>query len=286
MNFTYEKPTTLPEAIALYAANSGRFPILAGGTDIIVQWRSGAINLEGLIDISGIGDLRTIEASDDAVNIGTLVTHSSIISHPTICEHVPALAKASATIGALQVQNRGTIGGNIMNASPAGDTLPVLIACDAMFLAQDLRGERWIPAKDMYIGYRKTSLATGEILTRISIPKKKKMEVIRFYKVGTRRAQAISKVSLCVRATIQHGGIESITIAVGSAAPTIVRALGTETLLTGRAINSALIDQARYSLEDEISPIDDVRSTAKYRRFVAGSLLARFLREATVGNKS
>lgn len=285
MTFAYHKPPTLPEALALLAANPAGLPVMAGGTDLIVQWRSGAIDLHGVIDISELDELRRIEEGEGVIVVGAMATHARIAASEAIARGLPVLAEACRTIGAVQVQNRGTIGGNVMNASPAGDTLPVLAACNAELLAQDLRGERWIPVRNFYTGYRATALAADELLTRIRFPAMGKEEVARFYKVGTRRAQAISKVMLCARATIHHGGIEEIAIAVGSVAPTVVRAPGTEVLLRGRAITAALIDKARHSLEDEVTPIDDVRSTSAYRRFVAGSLIARFLREATAARK-
>lgn len=279
MTFLYHKPTLLPEALALLTANPGKFPVLAGGTDVIVQWRSGLIKPEGVIDISGLKELRVILETEEGIEIGALATHSAIASHKVISKKFTALAEACLTIGAVQIQNRGTIGGNIMNASPAGDTLPVLLAHEAEFLAQDLKGERWISALEFFTGYRKTALKPDELLTRIRIKFPDSKERDGFYKIGQRRAQAISKVCVCVRGRIRHGGIEWIKIAVGSVAPVPIRAPGTEAMLKGKVITDALIEQARNSLADEAAPIDDIRSTADYRRFAAGGLLARYLRE-------
>ncbi|HPQ81790.1 MAG TPA: xanthine dehydrogenase family protein subunit M, partial [bacterium] len=273
MTFAWHKPAGLVEAVALYGMNGGKVPILAGGTDIVVQWRAGAIDPPGFIDVSSVPELRLIEEDGDSLLIGAGATHSNIASNPLVGEHLPVLVEACLSIGATQIQNRGTIGGNIMNASPAGDTLPVAAAYDAQMCASSVKGDRWIPASEFYTGYRKTALASDEMLTRIRFPKRDSKESAGFYKVGTRRAQAISKVALCARARIRHGGIEWIKIAVGSVAPTVVRCPGTETLLAGKAINAALMDTARASIMDEVHPIDDVRSTAEYRRFVTGSLL-------------
>ena len=281
MTFAYHKPPTLPEALALVYSNPSKFPVLAGGTDIIVQWKSGIINPSGIIDISAVDELAVIIEKEDSVEIGALATHAQIAANKIVGRHLPVLSDACKSIGALQIQNRGTIGGNIMNASPAGDTLPVLAAFDAEILAQDLTGERWIPVRSFYTGYRKTAIKSTELLTRIRFPKQRKEENSRFYKIGTRRAQAISKVVMCVRGTIDHGGIKEIAIAVGSVAPTVVRMTGTEVLLKGRVINAALVDNARRSIEDEVHPIDDVRSTADYRRHICGALLAQFLDEAS-----
>ena len=285
MTFAWHKPASLVEAVALYGMNAGRVPILAGGTDLVVQWRSGAIDPPGFIDVSAVPELSAIEEDGDSVVIGAGATHSRIASNDLVREHLPVLAEACLSIGAAQIQNRGTIGGNIMNASPAGDTLPVAAACEARMCASSVKGDRWIPAGDFYTGYRKTALAPDEILTKVGFPKRDSKETARFFKVGTRRAQAISKVVMCVRARIRHGGIEWIKIAVGSVAPTVVRCPGTEILLAGKAIGPALVDMARQSIMDEVHPIDDVRSTSEYRRFVTGSLLARFLLEPRASAK-
>ncbi|MFH0800420.1 MAG: xanthine dehydrogenase family protein subunit M [Pseudomonadota bacterium] len=280
MNPAYEKAKSVAEAIALFSMNSGRHPILAGGTDIVVQWKSGLISPEGFVDISALDELKAIAEVGDSIEIGALASHSMIGSSKVVRRFAPALADACGTIGAVQIQNRGTIGGNIMNASPAGDTLPVLAALDAEILAQGLTAERWIGIRDFFTAYRKTALAPDEVLTRVRIPKMGKDEISRFYKIGTRRAQAISKVVMCVRGEILHGGIVRIAIGIGSVAPTVIRAPGTEALLKGQVITSATMDKARRSIEDEVHPIDDLRSTASYRRHICGVLLVRFLREA------
>jgi CO/xanthine dehydrogenase FAD-binding subunit len=285
MSFQYEKPATLPEAVALRTLHAGKFPVLAGGTDVVVQWRTGALALEGVIDISGISELRAIAADKKHIEIGALATHAAIAAHEAIARHVPALAEACRTIGAAQIQNQGTIGGNIMNASPAGDTLPALLAYEAEFLAQDLKGERWIPVQQFFTAYRKTALAPHELLTRVRMKIPKAVEIARFEKIGGRRAQAIAKVALCARARIVHGGIEWIRIALGSVAATPMRAPGTEALLKGKVITENLIERARASLADEVHPIDDIRSTADYRRAASGALIARFLREAIASSR-
>ena len=168
-----------------------------------------------------------------------------------------------------------------MNASPAGDTLPVLLACDAEFKLQDLKGERWVSAQDFFVSYRKTLKRPDELLTKIRLQKiDSTKEKHAFYKIGTRRAQAISKIVVAIRGKVDHGGIREIAIGVGSVAEIPVRALGTEALLRGRVITAALIGQAKRSIADEFNPIDDVRSTARYRKFVCANLLERYLKSA------
>jgi CO/xanthine dehydrogenase FAD-binding subunit len=281
MTFVYDKPDSLPEALALIAAESTRLPILAGGTDLSVRWRAGEIAPKGFIDISLLKELKAVKMTESCVEIGALATHSEIAANKDIAGLFPALAHACQSIGGVQIRNMGTIGGNIMNASPAADTPTVLMAYDAEFIAQDLRGERNISAKAFFVSYRKTALEPDELLTRIRIHIPNSSERTRFYKIGARRAHAISKVSMCVRGVVSHGGIQWIKIAVGSVAPTVVRAFGTEALLCGKVITAGRTDEARKSLADELHPIDDIRSTSDYRRFAAGGLLVRYLREVT-----
>jgi CO/xanthine dehydrogenase FAD-binding subunit len=283
-SIAYNKASTLPEAIALSAANPN-MPVLAGGTDLIVQWRSGLISPPGFVDISSVAELRTISANDTFIEIGACATHAAIAADAGVNLHLPALAKACLSIGAAQIQNRGTIGGNIMNASPAGDTLPVVLAYGAELKLESVKGARWVSAVDFFTGYRKTAKNSDELLTRIKFPRRYSKDLrSEFYKIGTRRAQAISKAAMCIVAEVSRGAIVEIAIAVGSVAPTAVRAFGTEALLRGRAVTVPVIDSAKASITDEFSPIDDVRSTEDYRRFVCGSMLANFLSGLTKKN--
>jgi CO/xanthine dehydrogenase FAD-binding subunit len=280
MAFTYIKPASVGEALGLLGMKKTRLPVLAGGTDLFVQQRSGAIAPKGLMDISALDELRGISVEGSTLRIGVLTTHACIAMHDIVKARLPALALACSTIGSIQVQNRGTIGGNVMNASPAGDTPPVLLVHEAEFVAKHLKGERSIQARDFFAGYRKTALAPDELLAEIRIPLPDEAEVARFYKLGGRRAKAISKISMAVTGRVAHGGIEWVRIALGSAGPTVVRARGTESLLAGQVMSAGLMDKARRSLADELKPIDDVRSTAAYRRYAAVGLLMKYLREA------
>lgn len=281
MAFVYHKPKTVAEALAFMALEPGRLSLLAGGTDLVVQWRSGELSPQGFIDINELEELSEIKATPTHIVIGALATHAEIASHPEVGKYLPDLSEACSQIGGKQVQNLGTIGGNVMNASPAGNTLPVLLAHEADFVARDLKGDRTISADDLYTSYRKTALRPEELLVSIRVPRPGEEEVSRFYRVAARRAQAVSKISVCIRGRVSHGGVQWIRIALGSVAPTVIRARGTETLLSGEVINASLIDKARRSLADEIAPIDDVRSTADYRKYAAVGLLMRYLREAT-----
>lgn len=273
----YFKCEDLTEALGLLADKETRFPLLAGGTDLIVQWRMGGKMPEGIIDIGGLEELRLIVQRDNVIEFGAAVTHSMLIESNIVRRYCPVLVDACRTVGAVQIQNRGTIGGNIVNASPAGDTPPVLMAFDAKVELASLAGRQHVPIRDFYLSYRKTALKPDEILTRIIIPKHSPDEKAAFYKVGTRRAQAISKVVLCARARMNTGVIDDIAIALGSVAPIVMRASKTEAFLKGKKLDAAIINEAKKALTAEIVPIDDIRSSADYRRFVAASLLARYL---------
>lgn len=274
-----ELPRTLAEAYAILASAPHR-PI-AGGTDAMVQI-TGELGPppERMIDLSRLDDLRGIAVDGDALVLGARTTYTEIRRSALCREHVPALVEAAATIGAAQIQNRGTIGGNAVNASPAGDTLPVLLATDAVLVAGSARGEREIAATDFWTAYRRTALTPDELLLRIRIPIVAGREV-RFRKVGTRRAQAISKVVLSLAWRDGAGGSwREVRLGLGSVADRPIRAPSTEAVLEGALPTTETADRAAAALAAEIHPIDDVRSTADYRRAVAARVLHRLIRDA------
>lgn len=271
-------PRTLAEAYAVLAAIPHR-PI-AGGTDLMVQLTGEIGEPPGqVLDLWGIDELRGIAMDEGALVVGALATYTDIRRSPDVAERLPALAECAATIGAAQIQNRGTIGGNAANASPAGDTLPVLLAADAELVVGSARGERRVPAAAFWPGYRETALAPDELILRVRFPLPAGRRV-RFRKVGTRRAQAISKVVMAVAWQPDDAGAwREVRVALGSMAATPVRAAATEAVLEGAAPSAEAADRAVAALADELSPIDDVRSTADYRRAVAGRILHRLLRD-------
>jgi CO/xanthine dehydrogenase FAD-binding subunit len=271
-------PRSLAEAYALLAEAPHR-PV-AGGTDLLVQL-TGELGdpPERVLDIWHLDELRGIRMDSNALVIGALTTYAEMRRSPLVAEFLPAFAEAASTIGAAQIQNRGTIGGNAVNASPAGDMLPLLLACDAQLVAGTTHGERWIPAREFWPSYRRTALERTELLLRISVPLPLARRV-RYRKVGTRRAQAISKVvmALAWRTSDQEGTWRDVHLALGSVAPTPVRAPETEAVLEGAMPTEAVADRAASTLAGELNPIDDVRSSADYRRAVAGRVLHRLLR--------
>jgi CO/xanthine dehydrogenase FAD-binding subunit len=277
-------PASLDEAYALLAEAPHR--PMAGATDLLVQLAAEVSPVpERVLDLWRIDALRGIEVRDGHLELGALSTYTAIRRSAACQLHVPALVEAAATIGAAQIQHRGTLGGNVMNASPAGDTLPVLLALDATVVAGGVTGERELPAGGLWTAYRETALRPDELLLRIRIPVVPGREQ-RFRKVGTRRAQAISKVVMAIAWRADGDGSAArprwhdVRIALGSVAPTPVRVGAAEAVLEGAVVDHAAIGAAVEALRDALRPIDDVRSTAAYRREVSARILRRLLEDA------
>ena len=262
------QPATLPEALRMLRDDGPLVP-LAGCTDVYVGLNFGTAPARRYLDLWSLDELRGIRDTAGGLAIGALTTYSEIVRSPLVRDRLPILAAASREIGGVQIQNRGTLGGNVVNASPAGDTLPVLAVAEATLRLACADAERSVPFADFYTGYRKTVMRADELLVAIEIPPVRGKQWFR--KVGTRVAQAISKV---VMAAVRSG---SPRLALGSVAPTVVRLPRTEAAFA----SGAPISEARAVLESEISPIDDLRSTAAYRRHVSGNLLEQFWRETS-----
>jgi carbon-monoxide dehydrogenase small subunit/xanthine dehydrogenase small subunit len=272
-----DTPRSLLEAYALLV-EGGRRP-LAGGTDALVERAAGVGAAGRYLDLAGLTELRGIRLEEGALVIGAATTYAELRRSPLVAEHAPVLAGMAAEVGAAQIQNRGTLGGNIATASPAGDSLPVLLALDAEIVVGGARGERTIQAAAFFPAYRRTALASDELILRIRVPVRPDRTVV-FRKVGTRRAQAISVVALAVAWRREDGLWRDVRVALGSVAPTPIRARATEASLEGTSPTAEVAGVAAATLAAEISPIDDVRSTAEYRRAVAGRVLHRIVRDA------
>ena len=240
---------------------------MAGCTDLYVSLNFGTLKETRFLNLWRLDALRSIAIQGDALSIGALATHTAIIRSALVRKRAPMLASACREIGGVQIQNRGTLGGNVANGSPAGDTLPVLAAADALVVLQSAGGTRRVPFNGFYTGYRRTVMRSDELIVGFELPKIRGQQWFR--KVGTRRAQAISKI---VMAGVGPAANEPPRIAFGSVAPTVLRVRKTEQLLA----RGASIADAQRALESEIAPIDDIRSTADYRRRVAANLLVRF----------
>jgi len=256
-------PRSLSDALRMLRAEGPLVP-LAGCTDVYVGLNFGTITDARFLDIWHLEELRGIERHDGVLRIGALTTYSDVIASRLVNRHLPMLVAAAREIGAIQIQNRGTIGGNIANGSPAGDTLPVLAAADALVELQSVDWTRKVPFAGFFTGYRKSVMRSDELITAIEIPTAEGAQYFR--KVGTRAAQSISKVVMAgIRAAHPR-------VSFGSLAPVVIRVPRTEAALAA----GESMAEAQRILQTEIAPIDDIRSTAAYRRRVAANLLADF----------
>ena len=269
------QPRSLTDALKMLRDEGPLVP-MAGCTDLYVSLNFGTLKDTRFLNLWGLEQLKQIEVRNDVLAIGALATHTDLIRSPLVRKRIPMLAAAAREVGGVQIQNRGTLGGNVANASPAGDTLPVLAAADAVVVLRSAGETRRVPFTAFYTGYRQSVRRPGELIVGFEIAAIHGTQWFR--KVGTRAAQAISKIVIAgVAPSTRSSRAEgSVRIALGSVAPTVVRATRTEAALVG----GAALEDAQRILVDEIAPIDDIRSTAEYRRRVASNLLARFWTDA------
>lgn len=265
-------PKNLAEALQLQAREKTRGTLLAGGTDLMVQWVSGTPPPARATSLWNLPELCEIEIHDDDILIGAGVTHAFLGDAKPIHRHLPALIAAAATVGAIQIQARGTLGGNVANASPAGDTAPALLVTGGTVLLASLSGIREVPLDRFWTGYRKIDARPDEIILAFRLPKKGAAKE-RFRKIGTRKAQAISKIMAASRIHVKSGRIVAAAIALGSVAATPIRLTQVEELLIGQTLTPQLVAKAEQLAQASIQPIADIRSSAEYRRWVAGRLV-------------
>ena len=270
-------PASLREALDDLARHPSARPF-AGGTDLMVILETGRLPAGRYVSLQQCRELLGITAHDDGgVTIGALTTYTEIRHSALLARDYPLLAAAARETGGVATQNRGTIGGNIANASPAADTPPVLLVYDAELEIVSAAGSRRVPYADFHRGYKQMDLSAGELIARIHLPRHAEWTRSYYRKVGTRRAQAISKVCCAGVIRVEQGAVQDVRIAVGSVAPTVIRARRSEDALRGQPLDAGTIAAAERALLSEIAPIDDIRSTARYRARVAGNLLREFL---------
>ncbi|MGB8734358.1 MAG: FAD binding domain-containing protein, partial [Candidatus Sulfotelmatobacter sp.] len=270
-------PNNLRAVVSLLAQEPGMWLPIAGGTDVMVQYAAGKLAARKLVSIWNLPELRSIEVADDEIRIGAGCTYTDLRGHEIVEREFALLSNAARWTGGIANQNRGTIGGNIVNASPAADSLPALLVYDAELILVSLRGERRLPYARFHIGYKKTLLAPDELIQTICLPRRFPTYFSHARKVGARNAQAISKVCIAALGRVKDGVVEDVRIALGSVAPVPIRLTETEQAVKGKAIDSDLLLVARKAAEAEIRPIDDIRSSARYRATVAGNLVIEFL---------
>jgi CO/xanthine dehydrogenase FAD-binding subunit len=271
-------PIDLRDALTRLAAEPGTWRLFAGGTDLMVLMEAQKLPPGRYLSIWGLPELRGIDVDDETIAIGALTTYTDILQHKELSRDCPLLLAAARETGGVATQNRGTIGGNIANASPAADTPPALLVYDAELEVVSVRGTRRVAYDRFHTGYKTMDLAPDEVIRRIHVTRTRCRWMSEYRKVGTRRAQAISKVCFAAGADVVGGVVRDIRIAFGSVAPTVVRCRAVEDALRGTILTPDLTTTAREQLLRDIAPIDDVRSTAAYRRKVSQNLVGEFLR--------
>jgi CO/xanthine dehydrogenase FAD-binding subunit len=276
-NYELIAPVSLDVALQILADSPDPYTPIAGGTELMVGLGAGRLQPKKLISLWNLKELRFIEVTPDAIIIGSGTTFTDIRRHPVITEEFSILAQAASWTGSIANQNRGTIGGNIVNASPAADSPPALLAYDAELTLISTRGPRTLPYRDFHLAYKKTALEPGELLHGITILRNFFSYKSYIRKVGTRNAQAISKVAIAILARMNSGRIEDIRIGAASVREYPTRLTATEQSLINQPITPETLAAARATLLTEARPIDDIRSTAKYRATVGANLLEEFL---------
>ena len=270
-------PNNLPSVLSLLAQEPGTWLPIAGGTDLMVQYAAGHLAARKLVSIWNLPELRRFEILPGEIRIGAGCTYTDLIHNPVVNREFVLLTSAARWTGGVANQNRGTLGGNIVNASPAADSLPALLVYGAELILVSVRGERRVLYENFHTGYRKTQCAADEVIRCVCLPRQFKNYRAHTRKIGARNAQAISKICLAALGRVAGEVIEDIRMAVGSVAPIPFRLAETEKVLRGKKIDPALILLATKTAAHEIQPIDDIRSSARYRRAVTGNLVAEFL---------
>ena len=289
-DFELIAPGTLQAVVSLLADEPGQWLPIAGGTDVMVQYAAGKLPARKLVSIWNLPELRGVEILPDEIRIGAGCTYTELREHHVVAREFPLLVSAARWTGGIANQNRGTLGGNIVNASPAADSLPALLVYEAELILVSAGGHRRIPYLGFHTGYKKMNLAPDELILCICLRRSFSGYLHYARKVGARDAQAIAKVCVAalgrLRTGMIGGMIEDVRIAVGSVAPVPLRLTEMEQMLKGKSIDPELVDLARKTAAAAIQPIDDVRSTARYRSAVTGNLVVEFLEQLRAGGKT
>jgi xanthine dehydrogenase small subunit len=276
-NFSYKSPTTLVDLLQLRASHP-KAQIVAGCTDVGLWINKMHMDFEAVLDVTRVAELRQIRTDADTLHIGAAVTLTDAFA--ALLVERSQLHSFTSRFAGLPVRNSGTLGGNVANGSPIGDSMPLLIALGARVLLAGLRGERRLPLESLYTGYRKTAMAADEVLTRIEVPRPTAGEFLRVYKVSKRVEDDISAVCLAVCLHLRDGIVLSAAIGAGGVAATPIRAQQTEAALAGQQWTQTLVQAAMVTLRQEFAPITDMRASSDYRRQVLGNLLQRFWLES------
>jgi len=275
--YEFATAATLEDAVKLLAEEPKAWLPIAGGTDVMVQFAAGTLPARKLLSIWNLPELRRIEVLPNEIRIGAGSTYTDLRGHPVVASEFSLLARAASWTGGIANQNRGTLGGNIVNASPAADSLPALLAYEADLVLSSARGERRLPYVDFHTGYKEMRLAPDELIRAVCLPRRFSGYWSYARKVGARNAQAISKVCMAALGRVEQGEVRDVRIALGSVAPVPLRLAETERVLRGKRLETDTIARARRAAVAETRPIDDIRSTARYRAAVVGNLVVEFL---------
>jgi CO/xanthine dehydrogenase FAD-binding subunit len=270
-------PASLEGALALMADEPGAWRPFAGGTDLMVLLEAGKLAHKRFFSVRHLPELRGVEVGEDFIALGAMTTYTQVQSHPLLQNEFPLLCRAASWTGGVAIQNRGTLGGNIANASPAADSLPALLVYEAEIELVSAQGSRRVRYGDFHTGYKTTVMRPDELIKSLRLPRATGGWQQHARKVGTRKAQAISKVCIAALARVNDGVIDDLRVALGSVAPVPLRCAQAEGVLRGRTLDVANVVAGVETLMNEIAPIDDVRSTAVYRQLVAANLLKEFL---------
>lgn len=273
--------SSLPEVLAQLSSAPGAWTPIAGGTELMVAHAAGRLNIPKLISVWGLPELGFIRVGSDCISIGGGVTFGQIRRHAVIAADFPLLSRAASWIGSIANQNRATLAGNIVNGSPAADAPPALLVYDAEIELISQRGSRRLPYAKFHLGYKQSVLEADELVLALHLPRRFAKHAQYLRKVGTRKAMAITKVALAGTAIVESGKVIQIRLAAASVADRPVRMTAAEAALMGRKLSSETRRTARNALLNEVRPIDDIRSTAEYRKHVAANLLDEFLNELT-----
>lgn len=279
-DYSMKRVSSLPAALDLLSKNQGRYHIFAGGTDLMVVLEAGLLKHKEYLDISMLKELKEISVMKDHMRLGALCTYSCVARHPILQKEFPNLCSAARETGGVAIQNRGTIGGNIANASPAADTPPALLSYGASIeLTSKKNGVRVLPYDSFHKGYKQTQLSDDELITAVILPRTSQQRLHYYYKVGTRRAQAIAKVTLAMSSIRNGQNLTDLKIACGSVAPVPLRCMRVEKVIVQSEWNAQTQHAVRNALAQDISPIDDIRSTRDYRLEVAQNVLLQGIGE-------
>jgi len=281
-------PQKIEEALEILSGYGKEIKIIAGGTDLLIQYYDRLYEVNGWLDLRNILELKEIKIHQNQMEIGAMVTHTQLEKSGEIKKYFPVLGKAAADIGSPQIRNRGTIGGNIVNASPAGDLLSPLMAYDAKFKLLSVQGEKKVSAEEFFIGPKKTILKPDQLLTRIILPLPEKMTYGCWIKIGKRKALAIATIilALVVKMAEDNKTIKDVRTCLGSVAPTPIEIKEIRKKMVGKNFNQLDFPELGRIVEDKIFPIDDIRGTREYRKDVAKNIMINALEEIDSARRS